>query len=102
MPTGGGEAEHPSRAARWRRAARAALRPAFGLTFITPLVFAGAVGATPRSPSTSLPLRSAAVTPLAAAIDTSSGPAVVAVQRPQPNLHVAAGAPSAPPAAVVY
>lgn len=106
MPTGGGAAEHPSRAARWRRAARAALRPAFGLTFITPLVFAGAVGATPRSPATSLPLRNAAVTPLAAAIDTasgrSSGPAVVAVQRPQPNLHVAAGAPSAPPAAVVY
>lgn len=107
MPTGGGAAEHLSRATRWRRAARAALRPAFGLTFITPLVFAGAVGATPRSPSTSLPLRNAAVTPLAAAINTgssgrSSGPAVVAVPRPQPNLHVAAGAPSVPPAAVVY
>nr|WP_234808718.1 lytic murein transglycosylase [Mycolicibacter terrae] len=92
-----------SRAARCRRAVRAALRPAFGLTFITPLVFAGAVGATPRSPSTSLPLRSAAVTPLAAAVNTgSSGPSVVAVPRAQPNLHVAAGAPSAPPAAVVY
>nr|WP_234782990.1 lytic murein transglycosylase [Mycolicibacter sinensis] len=95
-----------SRAARWRRAARAALRPAFGLAFITPLVFAGAVGATPRSPSTSLPLRNAAVTPLAAVHTASpshsSGPAVVAVQRPQPNVRVAAGAPSAPPAAVVY
>ncbi|WP_082952712.1 lytic murein transglycosylase [Mycolicibacter sinensis] len=107
MPSGGGAAEHRSRAARCRRAVRAALRPAFGLTFITPLVFAGAVGATPRSPSTSLPLRNAAVTPLAAAVNTgpsghSSGPAVVAVQRPQPNLRVAAGAPSAPPAAVVY
>lgn len=107
MPTGGGAAEHLSRAARCRRAVRAALRPAFGLTFITPLVFAGAVGATPRSPSTSLPLRNAAVTPLAAAVSTgssghSSGPAVVAVPRPQPNLHVAAGAPSAQPAAVVY
>jgi membrane-bound lytic murein transglycosylase B len=83
------------------------LRPAFGLTFITPLVFAGAVGATPRSPSTTLPLRSAAVTPLAASVNTSSsgrssGPAVVAVPRPQTNLRVAAGAPSAPPAAVVY
>ncbi|KKO60732.1 lytic transglycosylase, partial [Mycolicibacter arupensis] len=90
-----------------RRAARSALRPAFGLTFITPLVFAGAVGATPRSPSTTLPLRSAAVTPLAASVNTSSsgrssGPAVVAVPRPQTNLRVAAGAPSAPPAAVVY
>lgn len=106
MPTGGGAAEHLSRAARWRRAARAALRPAFGLAFITPLVFAGAVGATPRSPSTSLPLRNAAVTPLAAVHTASpshsSGPAVVAVQRPQPNVRVAAGAPSAPPAAVVY
>lgn len=96
-----------SRAARLRRAARSALRPAFGLTFITPLVFAGAVGATPRSPSTSLPLRSAAVTPLAASVSTSSagrssGPSVVPVRRPQANLHVAAGAPSAPPAAVVY
>lgn len=106
VPTGGGAAEHPSRAARWRRAARAALRPAFGLTFITPLVFAGAVGATPRSPSTSLPLRNSAVTPLAA-VNTSSpgrssGPSVVAVPRAQPNVHVAAGAPSAPPAAVVY
>nr|WP_308214563.1 lytic murein transglycosylase [Mycolicibacter arupensis] len=83
------------------------MRPAFGLTFITPLVFAGAVGATPRSPSTTLPLRSAAVTPLAASVNTSSsgrssGPAVVAVPRPQTNLRVAAGAPSAPPAAVVY
>nr|WP_244959520.1 lytic murein transglycosylase [Mycolicibacter minnesotensis] len=90
-----------------RRAARSALRPAFGLTFITPLVFAGAVGATPRSPSTTLPLRSAAVTPLAASVNTSStgrssGPSVVAVPRPQTNLRVAAGAPSAPPAAVVY
>ncbi|MCV7382542.1 lytic transglycosylase domain-containing protein [Mycolicibacter longobardus] len=107
MPTGGGATEHLSRAAKWRRAARAALRPAFGLTFITPLVFAGAVGATPRSPSTSLPLRNAAVTPLAASVNTSSsgrssGPSVVAVQRKQANLHVAAGALSAPPAAVVY
>lgn len=107
MPTGGGATEQLSRAARWRRAARSALRPAFGLTFITPLVFAGAVGATPRSASTSLPLRNAAVTPLAASVHTSSsgrssGPSVVAVPRQQTNLRVAAGAPSAPPAAVVY
>ncbi|MGV0626375.1 lytic murein transglycosylase [Mycolicibacter minnesotensis] len=80
------------------------MRPAFGLTFITPLVFAGAVGAAPQ-PSPALPLRNAAVTPLAASVDytgRSSGPAVVAVPRPQSNLRVAAGAPSAPPAAVVY
>lgn len=100
---------HLSRGARWRRTARAALRPAFGLAFITPLVFASAVGATPRSSTTSLPLRTAAVTPLAAAVNTgsstsgrSSGPAVVAVPRAQANLHVAAGALSAQPAAVVY
>ncbi|HTM84943.1 MAG TPA: lytic murein transglycosylase, partial [Mycobacterium sp.] len=88
------------------------MRPAFGLAFITPLVFAGAVGATPRSPSTTLPLRNAAVTPLAAAINTSSssrsysgrrsGPSVVAVPRPQAKLHVAAGALSVQPAAVVF
>ncbi|WP_409428730.1 lytic transglycosylase domain-containing protein [Mycobacterium sp. SMC-11] len=105
MPTGGGAPERVSRAAKVRRAARSALRPAFGLAFITPLVFAGAVGATPRSPSTSLPLRNAAITPLAASVHTSgrySGPSVVAIPRSQPNLHVAAGAPSAPPAAVVY
>ncbi|WP_408066501.1 lytic transglycosylase domain-containing protein [[Mycobacterium] crassicus] len=105
MPTGGGAEGHLSRAAKWRRTARAALRPAFGLAFITPLVFAGAVGATPRSSSAPLPLRTAAVTPLAAAVSTSgrsSGPSVVAVPRPQPNLHVAAGALSVQPAAVVY
>lgn len=108
MPTGGAAEGHLSRAARWRRTARAALRPAFGLTFITPLVFAGAVGATPRSSSTTLPLRTAAVTPLAASVHTgssgrSSGPSVVAVRRPpQANLHVAAGALSVQPAAVVF
>lgn len=103
MPTGGGAPERVSRTAKWRRAARSALRPAFGLAFITPLVFAGAVGATPRS-STALPLRNSAVTHLASVHTPghSSGPSVVAVRRPQPNLHVAAGAPSAPPAAVVY
>ncbi|WP_373692443.1 lytic transglycosylase domain-containing protein [[Mycobacterium] kokjensenii] len=107
MPTGGDAPVSVSRAARLRRAARSALRPAFGLAFITPLVFAGAVGATPRTPSTTLPLRNAAITPLAASVSTSSagrssGPSVVAVQRPQANLRVASGAPSAPPAAVVY
>ncbi|BBZ22297.1 membrane protein [Mycolicibacter hiberniae] len=107
MLKGGGAGERVSRGAKVRRAARAALRPAFGLMFITPLVFAGAVGATPRSPSTSLPLRNTAVTPLAASVNTSSagrssGPAVVAVHRPPAALRVAAGAPSAPPAAVVY
>ena len=109
MPTGGTAAEGQlPRAAKWRRSARAALRPAFGLTFITPLVFAGAVGATPRS-VTVLPLRTAAVTPLAASVNTGSaaksspGPAVVAVRRPpQANLHVAAGALSVQPAAVVF
>lgn len=102
MPRGVGAKKHPSRASKVRRATRAALRPAFGLTFITPLVLAGAVGATPRSPSTSLPLRNAAVTPLAAVNSSSAGPSVVAVPRAPASLHVAAGALSATPAAAIY
>ncbi|HEX7321758.1 MAG TPA: lytic transglycosylase, partial [Mycobacterium sp.] len=42
--------------------------PVFGLAVITPLVFAGAVGAAPRSPAPTPPQRDAAVTPLAAVV----------------------------------
>lgn len=97
---------HPTRTAGWWRITRATLRPAFGLAVITPLVFAGAVAATPRSPAGTLPLRNAAVTPLAAVANTtdrSSGPAVVAVHRSPTTVHVAVASLSAPPpAAVVY
>ncbi|HET9877356.1 MAG TPA: hypothetical protein VFQ37_16610, partial [Mycobacterium sp.] len=76
----------------------------FGLAVITPLVFAGAVGATPRSPAMTPPLRDAAVTPLAAVApvpDHASGPAVVAIERPPSAVHVAAASISAPPPAAV-
>ncbi len=86
--------------------ARVTRTPVFGLAVITPLVFAGAVGATPRSPAATPPLRDAAVTPLAViapAPGHSAGPAVVAVERPPSSVHVAAASLSAPPpAAVVY
>jgi membrane-bound lytic murein transglycosylase B len=76
------------------------------LAVITPLVFAGAVGATPRPPAGAPPLRDAEVTPLAAvapAPDRSSGPAVVAVARPPSSVRVAAATTSAPPpATLVY
>lgn len=99
----------PTHAGVRRRVAHAIRTPIFGLAVITPLVFAGAVGATPRSLGVTAPLRDAAVTPLAATVttapapDRSSGPSVVAVARPPSNIHVAAGSISAPPpAAVVY
>ncbi|MEO8815372.1 MAG: lytic murein transglycosylase [Mycobacterium sp.] len=84
---------------------RVTLRPAFGLAVITPLVFAGAVAATPSSPAGTLPLRNAAVTPLAAIARTTdrlSGPAVVAVRRPPASVHMAAAISAPPPAAAVY
>jgi membrane-bound lytic murein transglycosylase B len=76
------------------------------LAIITPLVFAGAVGATPRSPAGIPSLRNAEVTPLAAvapapAPDHASGPAVVAARRPPTTVHVAATAAAAPPPATM-
>ncbi len=84
---------------------RVTLRPAFGLAVITPLVFAGAVAATPSSPAGTLPLRNTAVTPLAAISTTTdrlSGPAVVAVRRPPASVHMAAAISASPPSAAVY
>ena len=95
MRTGGDATGRQARRARLRRVTRSTLRPAFGLAFITPLVFAGAVGATPRSASSAPPLRNTAITPLAAVASTtghSSGPAVVDAKRPPANVHVAAAA----------
>lgn len=92
--------------ARLRRITGAARAPAFGLAVITPLVFVGAVGATPRTPAAPPTLHARAVTPLAAVAHTSehiSGPAVVAIERPPSKIHIVAAAATAPPpAAVVY
>jgi membrane-bound lytic murein transglycosylase B len=77
--------------------------PALGIAAITPLVFAGAVGA---SPSTHPPTRDSAVTPLAAVAPPPgdrSGASVVAVKKEPTPFHIASAANiSGPaPAAVV-
>ena len=85
-----------------RRAGRAVRKPAFGVAIITPLILAGAVGAS--APSTVAPLRDSAVTPLAAVEPSSvdrSGPSVVAVTKAPSAFHIAAATISAPPPSVV-
>ena len=77
-------------------------KPAFGVVIITPLILAGAVGAS--APSTVAPLRDSAVTPLAAVESSSvdrSGPSVVAVTKAPSAFHIAAATISAPPPSVV-
>lgn len=94
----------PARTGIRGRIARVTRTPVFGLAFITPLVFAGAVGATPRAPALVPPVRDSAVTPLAAVASTAdraSGPSVIAVERPPTSVRVAAGPTSAPPPAAV-
>ena len=66
MHIGGGAALEAAR----RRAGRAMRKPAFGVAIITPLILAGAVGAS--APSTVAPIRDSAVTPLAA-VESSPG-----------------------------
>jgi membrane-bound lytic murein transglycosylase B len=84
------------------RAARVMRSPALGLVAITPIVFAGAVGA---SPTTAAPMRDAAVTPLAAVAPSNidpSGPSVVAATKTPTAFHIASSANmSGPPPAVV-
>ena len=98
MHIGGGAALEAAR----RRAGRAVRKPAFGVAIITPLILAGAVGAS--APSTVAPLRDSAVTPLAAVESSSvdrSGPSVVAVTKAPSAFHIAAATISAPPPSVV-
>ncbi|MDZ4233766.1 MAG: lytic transglycosylase, partial [Dietzia sp.] len=78
--------------------------PAFGVAAVlTPLVLAGAVGAS--APSTDMATRNSAVMPLAAverAPSDESGVSVVAVTKtPTPVRIAASSASSPPPAAVV-
>src|ERR1700716_510908 len=77
-------------------------KPAFGLVIISPLILAGAVGAS--APSTVAPIRDSAVTPLAAVESSSghrSGVSVVAVTKTPTPFHIAAGSISAPPPSMV-
>ncbi len=98
MHIGGGTALAAVRS----RAARVMRSPALGLVAITPIVFAGAVGA---SPTTAAPMRDAAVTPLAAVAPSNidpSGPSVVAATKTPTAFHIASSANmSGPPPAVV-
>ncbi|MDT5004050.1 MAG: hypothetical protein QOJ24_1226 [Mycobacterium sp.] len=98
MHIGGGTALAAVRS----RAARVMRSPALGLVAIIPIVFAGAVGA---SPTTAAPMRDAAVTPLAAVALSNidpSGPSVVAATKAPTAFHIASSANmSGPPPAVV-
>lgn len=76
----------------------------FLVAAITPLVFAGAVGAAaPQSAAPPKPLNYAAMTAVTAdrATEVPRGPAVVAAPRPPVSLHIATAAKPAPPLAVV-
>jgi membrane-bound lytic murein transglycosylase B len=89
-----------------RKLPRATQTPAFGVAMLTPLVFAGAVGAAaPRFPALTPALGGAAITPVAAVTASESGrsePAVVAVKRPPISMHIApATVPAPPPTAKV-
>ena len=99
MHIGGGAALEAVR----RHATRVMRTPAFGVAAITPLVFAGAVGAS--APSPWAPVRDAAVTPLAAVAPSPgdrSGASVVAVTKAPTAFHIAStGNISGPPPAVV-
>ncbi|HJT96432.1 MAG TPA: lytic murein transglycosylase, partial [Mycobacterium sp.] len=84
------------------RAGRATRTPAFGIAVITPLILAGAVGAS--APSPNAPVRNSAVTPLAAvesSPDAREGASVVAVTKTPTAFQFAAANVSAPPPAVV-
>ena len=77
-------------------------KPAFGVAIITPLILAGAVGAS--APSTVAPIRDSAVTPLAAVEPSPgnrSGASVVAVTKTPTPFHIAAATISAPPPSAV-
>ncbi len=97
MHIGGGAALEAVR----RGATRVMRTPAFGVAAITPIVFAGAVGAAPPSAT---PVRDAAVTPLAAVAPSPINPdgaSVVAVTKTPTAFHIASTTVSGPPPSVV-
>ena len=72
--------------------------PVFGVAVITPLILAGAAGAS--APSPNAPASGASVTPLAAVEPSQrdgSGASVVAVTKTPTALHIATANVSAPP-----
>ena len=92
-------------AAACQRAIRAARTPALSVAVVSPLVFAGAVGAAAPQIHTPTPaLRGTVISPVAAVTAAGSGPsgpAVVTVAHPPPSFHIAAAAVSAPPPSVL-
>ena len=98
MHIGGGAALEAVRS----RVARAMRSPVIGIAAITPIVFAGAVAATPGTVS---PIRDSAVTPLAAVAPSPINPdgaSVVAATKAPTPFHIASGAGiSGPPPSVV-
>lgn len=80
-------------------------KPASSVAVITPLVFAGAVGAAaPRFPGATPALPDTDITPVAAIAPLAGdppGPAVVAVEHLSTSLHIAAATISAPPTPLV-
>ncbi|MCH9701554.1 MAG: lytic murein transglycosylase [Actinomycetia bacterium] len=95
---------HISGGSALRAAGRVARRPAFGVAAVlTPLVLAGAVGAS--APTTNAPTRDSAVLPLATVERSpgeASGASVVAIAKtPTPFNTVGGSSSSPPPSAVV-
>ena len=77
------------------------LRGAFGIVTLSPIILAGAVGASAPSPRSEVTV--AGVTPMAAVEPTPDwvGPAVVTATKAPTKFHIAAMTVSAPPPAIV-
>jgi membrane-bound lytic murein transglycosylase B len=108
---GGRWGARPIAAAEPQRA-RLSKSPAFGVAVITPLVFAGAVGAAaptfpghaPPVHSQVVPVRDTAIFPVAAvspSVPDTTGPVVISIDRAPTAFHIAQAAPSAPPPPMV-
>lgn len=94
----------PATTSRKGRVAKLAQSPVLGLAVITPLVLAGAVGASNPANGTRAAVTTE-VTPLAAVLapppDLTAGPAVVAIARTPEQYRFATTAVSAPPPTIV-
>jgi membrane-bound lytic murein transglycosylase B len=96
----GSSGARPPIAAVRHRGIRISRTQAFAVAVITPLAFAGAVGAAAPTPV----LQAATITPVAVVTPASndpSGPQVIAIQQQLESLHIAAATVSAPPPTVV-
>lgn len=107
MRVGGRLGAHPAVAAARKRVLPTSRVQAFSVAVISPLVFAGAVSATPEpthGAKSPIPSVHAVITPVAAvspSVPDLSGPVVIAIDRAPTAFHVAAGAVSAPPPPMV-